>query len=91
MPPETERKLMARRRRIRACLRYQQPQCGATGEGRKRCLVCLRGDNDLDEEPADRLGGCRVERPVERDYAAEGAHRIAGERLLPCLAQVAPY
>ena len=41
----------------------------------------------LDEYPADRLGGGRVERPVERDDAAKGADRVASERLIPGFAQ----
>ena len=49
--------------------------------------VGLGRDDDLDKDFRDRLGGGGVERAVERDDAAERADRVAGERLVPGLAQ----
>ncbi len=44
-------------------------------------------DDDLDKDLRDRLGGGGVERAVQRDDAAERADRVAGQRLVPGLAQ----
>ena len=44
-------------------------------------LVGIRRDDDFGEDLGDRLGRRRVERPVDRDDAAERRDAVAGERL----------
>jgi len=41
-----------------------------------------RGDQHFDEQLAETLGGGDVDRPVDGDDRAEGAHGVAGERLV---------
>ena len=52
-------------------------------------VVLVAGrDQHLDEVLVQRLGELLVDRPVEGDHAAEGRHRVAGERLLVGLERV---
>ena len=64
-------KATARGRRIGHRAGDEQAQRRPAGEHRSRGFIGLGGDDDFDEEPGDRLGSGRVERPVERDDAAE--------------------
>ena len=59
----------------------QQPQILLLGENRLRVVARVRRDDHLGEDLGDLARGLGVERAVERDDAAEGADRIAGESL----------
>ena len=60
----------------------EKAQVALYGEDGARLLVGLGRHHDLGEEAGDRARGCAVEQPIGGDHAAEGAHRIAGPRLL---------
>ena len=59
----------------------QQPQILLRADNRDRLLGGVRRDDDLGENLGDGARRLGVERAVERDDAAEGRDRIAGERL----------
>ena len=65
----------------------QHPQVLLRGE-HGACLVVDGGGNDhLQEQRRHAARRCRVERPVDGDNAAEGAHRVARQRLVPGVGQ----
>ena len=60
----------------------EKPQIALRRESGTRLVVGFRRDHDLGEESGDQARRRAVERPVGGDHAAEGAHRVAGPRLL---------
>ena len=73
--------------RIGQLIDQQQAQVLLGGKSRNRGLVRTGGDHDFGEDFADRGGGGAVQRDIGGDDAAEGRHRIARQRLVPCLHQ----
>ena len=65
----------------------QQPQVLLRRDDRQRLVVGLRRDDDLGEDLDDLSRRRGVEAAVQRDDAAEGRDRIAGERLFVGLEQ----
>jgi hypothetical protein len=59
----------------------QQAQILLLGDDRFRLVARVGRDDHFGEDLDDLARRLRVERPVRRDDAAEGAHRIASERL----------
>ena len=55
---------------------------GLLGEHLERVVVVAAREQDLDELLDQRLRELAVDRAVEADDAAEGGHRVAGERPL---------
>ncbi len=70
----------AARRRVRQAAGHQQAQVFLLRDDPPRRLVGVGGDDHLGEDLGDARRRGRVEGAVQRDDAAEGAHRIAGER-----------
>ena len=60
----------------------EEAQVALGGEDGTGVGISLGRDHDLGEEAGDGAGGGTVQRPVGRDHPAEGAHRVAGLRLL---------
>ena len=73
-----ERTGHARRRRVGHAAGQQQAQVLLRREDRARAVVGVGRDDHLGEDLGDLLGRGGVERPVDRDDAAEGADRVAG-------------
>ena len=59
----------------------EQPQVFLRAHDGDRVFARRRRDDHFGENLGDGARGLRIERPVERDDAAEGGNRIAGQRL----------
>ena len=73
----------AGRVRVRQSARDQQAQVLFRRHDGDRFLARRRRNDDLGEDLGDLGRGCGVEGAVQRDDAAEGAERVAAERLVP--------